>query len=181
MAWGALGKMLFASWYCGFRTFQKTSVFFGSYFCSTLKKKEKPARTAGSKQGGQSVLNGIFWFDPVTMLVLSEEMEKYNIGPFFLKLPASSTPPFRVRVFSFLIPPHLFLPSTALPSGCRIVFRLNLKIPPSFHLSLSGQGDRESKEENRCGWDTGKRLIRSVSSTGELSPHLSFSRWWRDR
>jgi len=51
---------LFASLYCGSPTLQKTSVFFGSYFFNTLKKKEKSATMADTKQGGQSVLDSIF-------------------------------------------------------------------------------------------------------------------------
>jgi hypothetical protein len=34
------------------RLSKKHPCFFGSYFPNPLKKKEKPARTAGSKQGG---------------------------------------------------------------------------------------------------------------------------------
>ena len=93
----------------------------------------------------------------------------------FLKLPASSTPPFRVRVFSFLIPPHLFLPSTALPSGCRIVFRLNLKIPPSFHLSLSGQGAGEKwRENNHCGENTKSSCTSSQKSVNVVLADIQF-------
>ena len=137
---------------------------FWKLFCSTFKKKEKPIRTMGSKQGGQSVLNGILliWSGYYAGSIWRNGEIQYRTV--FLKLPASSTPPFRVRVFSFLIPPHLFLPSTALPSGCRIVFRLNLKIPPSFHLSLSGQGAGEKwRENNHCGENTKSSCISGKS------------------
>jgi hypothetical protein len=59
--------ILFASWHCGSQTFQKTSMLFGSYFCSTLKQKALPARRAGTKQGGQSALNDISLCDSVSI------------------------------------------------------------------------------------------------------------------
>ncbi len=47
---GALEKMLFAFWYCGLLTLQKTSVFFGSYFSIALQTKiSLPGRQARSK------------------------------------------------------------------------------------------------------------------------------------
>ncbi len=45
---------------------------------------------------------------------------------FLLSFSSSSPTPFRVAVFSFFLnPPQFFFPSTAFPSGCRLVFRLN--------------------------------------------------------
>jgi len=41
---------LFASWYCGFQTLQKTSLFFGSYFSIAPQTKTSlPGRRARSK------------------------------------------------------------------------------------------------------------------------------------
>ena len=56
MVEGSLGKILFASWYCGFQTFQKTSVFFGSCFCNTLK-----TRTSPSGRWARSRADNLFW------------------------------------------------------------------------------------------------------------------------
>ncbi len=128
-------------------------------------------RTKTSLPGGQvrSKADNRFW---LVFLMLSAAILS-NRSPYSLRSLSLSS-------LSFFTPP-LFLRSTGFPSGCRLVFRLNLKTPNHFHLSLFGQGAEESKKENRCGWDTGKRLIRSVSSGGGLHLHLSFSRWWRER
>jgi hypothetical protein len=52
MAEEVLGKTLFASLYCGSRTFQKTSLFFGNYFSIALQTKTSlPGGQARSKAG----------------------------------------------------------------------------------------------------------------------------------
>ncbi len=61
--------------------------------------------------------------------------EKYKIGPFFLKLPASSTPPFRIWVFSFLLfPPPL---NSVNCFSIRLPLRISAKLEKSSPLQLS--------------------------------------------
>ena len=58
---------LFASLYCGIRTFQKTSLFFGSYFPIALQTKiSLPGGQARSRADNRFWMV-IFWFDPVNM------------------------------------------------------------------------------------------------------------------
>ena len=75
----AVGKMLFASWYCGSQTFQKTSVFFGKLFYSTLKQKALPARRAGAKQGGLYVLNDLFYVIRLIWLLIDLKNNRFSL------------------------------------------------------------------------------------------------------
>ena len=169
---GGLGEYitLFASWYCGSQTFQKTSVFFGSYFTNPLKQKALPARRAGTKQGGQSVLNDLFYvigchiIKPLTFLelVLLLNPTVPCLGLFF---PSSPPPLFSVNRLSIRLSP-------------RILFKLRKLLTASIFRYPVRRGPEESKEENYYGeiqvrdW-----LIRSVSFGGGLYLHLTFSRW----
>ena len=73
--------------------------------------------------------------------------EKYNIGPFFLKLPASSTPPFCVAVFSFPLHPH------PLSS----VNRITIRLPPRISVKLENSSPRRpcTSQKNTPGQDWG--------------------------
>ena len=107
--------------------FPKNIPVFWKLFCSTLKKKEKPIRTMGSKQGGQSVLNGILliWSGYYAGSIWRNGEIQYRTV--FLKLPDSSTPSFHIGVFSFFLnpPPILFS-----------VDRLSIRLPPRISVTL---------------------------------------------
>jgi hypothetical protein len=62
MAGEGLGIILLLRDTAASRPSKNVPVFWKLY-CSTLKQKALPARRAGTKQGGQSVLNGIFLSD----------------------------------------------------------------------------------------------------------------------
>ncbi len=126
-----------------------------------LKKKEKPARRAGSKQGGQSVLNDIFY-------VIGSHIIKplfFFLG-FFYSFSASSTPPFRVRVFSFLpnSPPPILFSVNRL--SIRLPTRISSKIensspPQAYVLPLWEQSTIPIRFNNEFGvnvnWDQNKQ------------------------
>ncbi len=166
---GALGKMLFGSWHCGFPTFPKNIPVFWELFFHRSTNQDKPIRMMGTKQGGQSVLNGILliWSGYYAGSIWRNGELQYRT--LSLKLPASSTPPFRVRVFSFLIPPPSFFrqpslhPAAVSYSG----YTWKLLIASIFRYPVR-RGPEESKEDNRCERDTGKRLIDPIR----------FFYWW---
>ncbi len=125
-----------------FRLSKKHLCFFRSYFSNSLKKERKAHQDDGLEA------RRIIPFEQYSFYVICG----HTIKPFtFLEFfrPLNPSVPYLGLLFLSYTP--LFLPSTTFPYGCRIVFRLNLKIPHSFHLSLSGQGAGESKKENRCG------------------------------
>ena len=100
----------------------------------------------------------------------------YVIGGHIIK-PLILSPPFRVAVFSFpLTPPQFFFPSTVLPSGCRLVFQLNLRIPHHFQLALSclpkalTRGLWIGRYLSRIGWGYQLRTFGDV-----LSPLFTIS------
>ena len=62
----------FASWYCGFPTL-KTSVFFGSYSCSTFKAKTRPPRRRARSKADNPVWMIFFmWSDYYTWFYLKK-------------------------------------------------------------------------------------------------------------
>ena len=74
---------------------------------------------------------------------------------------------------SFSSPP-LFLPSTAFPSGCRIVFRITLKIPHRFRISLFGQGRNQERITASLGNTKSSRVLTSKVGEWCVSRYVIF-------